>query len=153
MSSTSFETSPPTVLPVSRGENTMHVNEFEGVPVRSKGMKTEDDPRKMIEESTEKQWGRIEEKFKGLGGKQTYFKGVDKVALVIDLVLPANFKVPDFENFDGTKSPENHVNTYVRQMQPYCTDNMLMHYLQRSLSGSAFKWYNILDPGQIKTWD
>ncbi|OMO50172.1 reverse transcriptase [Corchorus capsularis] len=115
--------------------------------------KAEDDLRKLIEESTEKLWGRIEEKFKGIGGQQTYFKGVDKVALVTDLVLPAKFKVPEFEKFDGTKSPEDHVNTYVRQMQPYCSDDMLMHHFQRSLAGSSFKWYNRIDPSQVKTWN
>ncbi|OMP02690.1 Retrotransposon gag protein [Corchorus capsularis] len=81
MSSATFETSPPTVLPPSQGANTVHVSGFEGVPVVSTGVKAEHDPRKMIEESTQQLWSRMEEKLKGLMGNQTYFKGVDKRSL------------------------------------------------------------------------
>ncbi|OMP12618.1 hypothetical protein COLO4_02952, partial [Corchorus olitorius] len=80
---------PSTAQPQQRqGANQMHVNDLAetlgGFPER----KIESDPKKMIEETTQKLWDRMEEKLKGLSGTQKYFKGVDKVSLVTDLVLP-----------------------------------------------------------------
>ncbi|OMO51315.1 Retrotransposon gag protein [Corchorus olitorius] len=131
----------------------MHINDLAKTLGGFLERKIKEVPKKMIEETTQKLWDRMEEKLKGLSGNLKYFKGVDKVSLVTDLVLPPKFKALEFEKFDGTTSPEEHVNTYVRQMQPYSTEDMLIHYFQRSISGLSFKWYNRLDPNQIKTWN
>ena len=39
-----------------------------------------------------------------------------ELCLVPDLVIPPNFKIPKFENYDGPKCHENHLATYYNKM-------------------------------------
>ena len=76
-----------------------------------------------------------------------------KMSLVPDLVLPPKFKVPTFDKYDGTKCPSTHLYMYCKKMTGYTSnDKLLVHCFQDNLSGSATRWYNLLNRDQIKSW-
>ena len=76
-----------------------------------------------------------------------------KMSLVLDLVLPPKFKVPTFDKYNGTKCPSTHLYMYCRKMTRHTSnDKLLIYCFQKSLSGSATRWYNFLDRDQIKLW-
>ncbi|OMO62254.1 hypothetical protein CCACVL1_22930 [Corchorus capsularis] len=115
-----------------------------------------EDARKMVMEENQKLRSMMEERFKSIEGGKGYFGRMDmtKIALVSDLVIPPKFKVPEFEKFNGSKCPREHVTTYVGKMQPLTSDEkMFIHYFQDSLTGAASTWYNQLDGTRIHSWD
>ena len=76
-----------------------------------------------------------------------------KMSLAPDLVLPPKFKVPTFDKNDGTECPSTHLYMYYKKMTGYTSnDKLLIHCFQDSLSGSATRWYNLLNWDQIKSW-
>ena len=76
-----------------------------------------------------------------------------KMSLVPDLVLPPKFKVPTFDKYDGTKCSSTHLYMYCRKMTGHTSnDKLLIHCFQDSLSGSAIRWYNLLNRDQVKSW-
>ncbi|XP_016730969.1 uncharacterized protein [Gossypium hirsutum] len=75
------------------------------------------------------------------------------LSLAPDLVLPPKFKTPEFEKYNGTSCPEAHIMMFCRRMIWYVNnDQLLIHYFQDSLIGSAAKWYNQLSHAQISSW-
>ncbi|KAL4303270.1 hypothetical protein GQ457_10G008440 [Hibiscus cannabinus] len=96
----------------------------------------------------------LEERIKGMKGTDA-FAGTDmmELSLVPDLILPQNFKVPEFEKFDGTSSPTTHLTMFCRKMTGYGNDDkLLIHCFQDSLTGSTMRWYNQLSRSQVSTW-
>ncbi|EOX99283.1 Uncharacterized protein TCM_007907 [Theobroma cacao] len=76
-----------------------------------------------------------------------------ELCLVPDVLIPAKFKVPKFEKYDGTKCPMAHITMYCRKMAAQSHDDkLLIHFFQDSLTGSAARWYVQLDRNRIKTW-
>ncbi|EOY05656.1 Gag-pro-like protein [Theobroma cacao] len=76
-----------------------------------------------------------------------------KLCLVPDVLIPAKFKVPEFEKYDGTKCPMTHITMYCRKMAAQSHDDkLLIHFFQDSLTGSAARWYVQLNRNRIKTW-
>ncbi|KAL4332892.1 hypothetical protein GQ457_07G009110 [Hibiscus cannabinus] len=96
----------------------------------------------------------LEERIKAMEGTDA-FAGTDlmELSLVPDLILPQNFKVPEFEKFDGTSCPTAHLTMFCRKMTGYGNDDkLLIHCFQDSLTGSAMRWYNQLSRSQVGTW-
>ncbi|OMO55706.1 Retrotransposon gag protein [Corchorus olitorius] len=59
----------------------------------------------------------------------------------------------DFEKYDGTKNPRDHVLSFQNKMAPFFTDDkFLMYSFMFSLTGSAITWYNQLDLRNIESW-
>lgn len=84
----------------------------------------------------------IEEKLKAM--ESTDALGLDAVhmCLVSDVVIPAKFKVHDFEKYKGNTGPRTHIRAYCRKMAAYSSDDRLfMHFFQDSLSGASLDWY------------
>ncbi|XP_017647761.1 uncharacterized protein LOC108487938 [Gossypium arboreum] len=79
------------------------------------------DSQKQLEERC--RW--LEEKFKAMESAD-HHQGIDAkdLSLVLDLVLPPKFKMPEFEKYNGTNS----------------------------LVGAASKWYNQLSRAKINSW-
>ncbi|WRX16229.1 Retrotransposon gag domain - like 10 [Theobroma cacao] len=76
-----------------------------------------------------------------------------ELCLVPDVLIPAKFKVPEFEKYDGTKCPMAHITMYCRKMAAqFHDDKLLIHFFQDSLTGSTARWYVQLDRDRIKTW-
>ncbi|WRX10955.1 Retrotransposon gag domain - like 10 [Theobroma cacao] len=76
-----------------------------------------------------------------------------ELCLVLDVLIPAKFKVPKFEKYDGTNCPMAHITMYCRKIVAQSHDDkLLIHFFQDSLTGSAARWYVQLDRNRIKTW-
>ncbi|OMO53227.1 hypothetical protein COLO4_36804 [Corchorus olitorius] len=51
--------------------------------------------------------------------------------------------MPEFEKYDGTKNPRDHILSFQNKMAPFSTDDkFLMYNFMFSLTGSAITWYN-----------
>ncbi|XP_052482976.1 uncharacterized protein LOC128036137 [Gossypium raimondii] len=95
----------------------------------------------------------LEEKFRAMENTD-YRCGVDAkdLSLVPDLVLPPKFKMPKFEKYNGTSCPEAHITMFCQRMMAYVNnDQLLIHYFQDSLIGSAAKWYNQLSRTKVSS--
>ena len=76
-----------------------------------------------------------------------------ELCLVPDLVIPPNFRMPKFEQYDGTKCPENHLATYCNKMAGHNrNEDLLIYVFYESLTGAASRWYMGLKKDQIHTW-
>lgn len=52
-----------------------------------------------------------------------------KMCLVPGVVIPAKFKVPDFEKYKGASDPRMHIRAYCRKTVAYSyNDRFLMHF-------------------------
>ena len=71
----------------------------------------------------------LEERLKAVEGSDVYgIVDARTMSLVPDLVLPAKFKVPTFDKYDGTKCPSTHLYMYCRKMTGYTNnDRLLIH--------------------------
>ena len=64
-----------------------------------------------------------------------------EMGLVLDVVIPPKFKVPDFEKYKGLTYPRNHLRMYCRKMHAHAHDQkLMMYYFQDSLSGESSDW-------------
>ena len=96
----------------------------------------------------------LDEKLKKIEGVND-LESVDlrELCLVLDLVIPLNFKMSKFEKYNGTKCPENHLATYCNKMAGHArNENLLIHVFFDSLAGAAAQWYMGLKKDQIHTW-
>jgi hypothetical protein len=70
-------------------------------------------------------------------GNATSTKARD-LCLVSRFEIPKKFKEPEFDKYNGTSCPHNHVIRYVRKMANYADNNALMiHCFQDSLADDA----------------
>ncbi|OMO61424.1 Retrotransposon gag protein [Corchorus capsularis] len=142
-----FKPRPPTDTSFISDPNTMAIKPTES-PVTEKSKKDTSEDSKHL-------FNVLEERIKGLEGPYGYYDVMDasELSLVSGLVVPEKFKVPEFEKFDGTKNPQNHLRSYARKMHPHTQDDkLLIHCFQFSLTDSASVWYNQLEPNKINSW-
>ncbi|KAE8675697.1 putative RNA-directed DNA polymerase (Reverse transcriptase), Ribonuclease H [Hibiscus syriacus] len=107
-------------------------------------------------------YSQYEERFKWMDEAIRNMKCVDtfhkelearELSLVPDLVIPHDFKMPDFEKYDGTSCPLIHLRMFCRKMEGYLSsDDLLIHSFHDSLVGPTVVWYNQLTQEQIKRW-
>jgi len=91
---------------------------------------------------------------RALSGKEAPKKDVYDLCLASNVQIPHKFKLPDFEKYEGTSCPKDHLTMYVRKMSMYANDHqVLIHYFQDSLTGTALKWYMNLDRVEIRTFN
>ncbi|XP_019232715.1 PREDICTED: uncharacterized protein LOC109213380, partial [Nicotiana attenuata] len=76
------------------------------------------------------------------------------LCLFPDVQLPAGFKMPKFDLYDGHGDPVAHLRCFCSKMRGAGgKDEFLMAYFSQSLSGSALEWYTRQDHGRWYTWD
>ncbi|XP_059311487.1 uncharacterized protein LOC132063073 [Lycium ferocissimum] len=76
------------------------------------------------------------------------------LCLFPDIQLPAGFKMPKFELYNGHGDPVAHLRGYCSKMRGAGGKNeLLMAYFSQSLSGSASEWYTRQDASKWYTWD
>ena len=69
------------------------------------------------------------------------------------LPLPAKFRMPQIETFDGTKDPMDHLNTYKNQMELHgYQDPVRCRAFAITLKGPALAWFNRLPPSSISSF-
>lgn len=75
-----------------------------------------------------------------------------EMCLVSCVIIPAKFKVLDFEKYKENSDPMTHIRAYCRKMAAYSGDDrLLMHFFQNSLSGVSLDWYMQLQGTHIPT--
>ncbi|EOY21228.1 Gag-pro-like protein [Theobroma cacao] len=104
-------------------------------------------------EKDQKKYDLLEERLRAIEGVDRFgTMDATELCLVPDVLIPAKFKVPKFEKYDGTKCPMAHITMYCRKMAAQSHDDkLLIHFFQDSLTGSAARWYVQLDRNRIKT--
>ncbi|KAL0533815.1 hypothetical protein IC582_028086 [Cucumis melo] len=76
-----------------------------------------------------------------------------QLCLVPGLIIPAKFKVPEFDKYDGSTCPRSHLIMYYRKMATHINnDKLLVHCFQDSLTDPASRWYIQLDNAHIHVW-
>ena len=74
-------------------------------------------------------------------------------AEVLHFPLPAKFRMPQVEAFDGTRDPVDHLNTYKNQMELHgYQDPMRCRAFAITLKGPALAWFNRLPPSSISSF-
>ena len=74
-------------------------------------------------------------------------------AEVLRYPLPAKFRMPQVEAFDGVKDPVNHLNTYKNQMELHgYQDPVRCRAFATTLKGPAMAWFNRIPPSTISSF-
>ena len=74
-------------------------------------------------------------------------------AEVLRYPLPAKFRMPKVEAFDGVKDPVDHLNTYKNQMELHgYQDPVRCRDFATTLKGPALTWFNRIPPSSISSF-
>ena len=128
----------------------------------------DDEPTPPQQGIGERSW---EQRFKGIQQELSHMKEVIKgrapnsmdtmvqqtessfTAEVLHFPLPAKFRMPQMEAFDGTKDPVDHHNTYKNQMELHgYQDPVQCRAFAITLKGSALAWFNRLPPSSVSSF-
>ena len=72
---------------------------------------------------------------------------------VLRYPLPAKFRMPQVETFDGVKDPVDHLNTYKNQMELHgYQDPIRCRAFTTTLKGPALAWFNRIPPSSISSF-
>ena len=72
---------------------------------------------------------------------------------VLNYPLPAKFRMPQIEAFDGVKDPIDHLNTYKNQMELHgYQDPVRCRAFATTLKGPAMAWFNRIPPSTIPSF-
>ena len=96
----------------------------------------------------------LEERLRAVEGNNSIHPVIAaEVCLVPNIVVPKEFRVPDFVKYTGLECPYTHLRSYYNKMTEMIhNDKMLIYFFQDSLTGSALSWYMRLDNMRIKAW-
>jgi len=95
----------------------------------------------------------LEERLRAVEGDSYGIKKATELCLVLDVVIPSKFKVPEFDKYKGTSCPKSHLTMYCRKMASHaCDDKLLIHFFQDSLTGATLNWYMHLERSRICYW-
>ncbi|XP_070002937.1 uncharacterized protein [Nicotiana sylvestris] len=112
------------------------------IPTETEKLPKNPEPEEMIRKVKS-----LEQSFRdmrGLGGQvRVAYKDL---CLLPDVQLPAGFKMPKFDLYDGHGDPVAHLRGFCSKMRGAGgRDELLMAYFSQSLSGSALEWYTRQD--------
>ncbi|XP_050875022.1 uncharacterized protein LOC127078624 [Lathyrus oleraceus] len=106
---------------------------------------SQDDAFSSATNKVERKVKAIEEKLKAMGSTDIFGLDAAEMCLVPRVIIPAKFKVSDFEKYKGNSDPRTHIRAYCRKMAAYSSDDkLLMHFFQDSLSGASLDWWREL---------
>ena len=72
---------------------------------------------------------------------------------VLRYPLPAKFRMPQVETFDGAKDPVDNLNTYKNQMELHgYQDPIRCRAFATTLKGPAMAWFNRIPPSSISSF-
>jgi len=100
-------------------------------------------------------------KFIALEQRMRAFEGIHlydpikaaEMCLVPNVVIPKNFRVPEFVKYTGTQCPITHLKSYCNKMAEVVdNEKLLIHFFQDSLGDVSLTWYMRLDNTKVKKW-
>jgi len=100
-------------------------------------------------------------KFIALEQRMSAFEGIHlndpikaaEMCLVPNVVIPKNFRVPEFVKYTGTQCPITHLKSYCNKMAEVVdNEKLLIHFFQDNLSDVSLTWYMRLDNTKVKKW-
>ncbi|KAA0051062.1 Gag-pro-like protein [Cucumis melo var. makuwa] len=96
----------------------------------------------------------LEERSRAIEGTNVYGNiDATQLCLVPGLIIPAKFKVPEFNKYDGLSCPRSRLIMYYRKMVAHINnDKLLVHCFQDSLTSRPSRWYIQLDNAHINVW-
>ena len=154
---------PPLVVPISpvtQVEANLGMLFTQSLPIQSSDELKEQEQNKVefmmqLENTkTQQKVNLIEERLKAIEGNSS-IKGMHAIelSLVLHVVIPHKFKMPDFMKYSRSSCPRAYMTMFCRKMVRHTGNNkMLIHYFEESLTGSITRWYMKLDRGQIHMW-
>ena len=87
---------------------------------------------------------------------ETFLKpgfNVATMCLVLGVVIPPKFKVPEFDKYKGVICPETHLRSYCRKMVAYArNESLLKYFFEDSLAAAPLEWYMQLEKTHVSTW-
>jgi hypothetical protein len=109
---------------------------------------------KVVKEDDLNKFIALEQRMRAFEGIHLYdpIKAVE-MCLVPNVVIPKNFRVPEFVKYTGTQCPITHLKAYCNKMAEVVdNEKLLIHFFQDSLSNVALTWYMRLDNTKVKKW-
>ncbi|CAL5205186.1 unnamed protein product [Lathyrus oleraceus] len=95
----------------------------------------------------------LEKRLKAIKGQDTLELNALDMCLVPDLVIPAKFKAPEFEKYEGDGCPKHHLVMFCRKMTYHAhNDKLMIHCFQDSLTGASLSWYMKLERNRVQSW-
>ncbi|XP_050919481.1 uncharacterized protein LOC127137028 [Lathyrus oleraceus] len=95
----------------------------------------------------------LEKRLKAIEGQDTVELNALNTCLVPGLVIPAKFKVLEFEKYKGDSCPKHHLVIFCRKMTSYAhNDKLMIHYFKDNLTGASMNWYMKLERNHIQSW-
>ncbi|XP_019447336.1 PREDICTED: uncharacterized protein LOC109350566 [Lupinus angustifolius] len=97
---------------------------------------------------------KIEEQLKTIRGADAHGSlRIEELCHATNVVIPKDFKVPDFSKYDESGNPRFHLVSYATKMAMWSKeDEFLICFFHESLTGPALEWYLELDLGRISKW-
>ena len=98
-------------------------------------------------DDTQQKVSLIEERLKAIEGHSSIkcMNGIE-LSLVLDVIIPHKFKIPDFIKYNGSTFLKAHMMMFCQKMVDQTgNDKLLIHCFQESLTGSVARWYMKLD--------
>ncbi|XP_050909121.1 uncharacterized protein LOC127122889 [Lathyrus oleraceus] len=93
----------------------------------------------------------VEKRLREMEGDQVFGVGAREMCLVYGLVIPAKFKTPNFDRYEGATCPKSHVIVYYRKMAAHMdNDKLMIHCFQDRLKGASSKWYLTLYQTRVR---
>ena len=107
--------------------------------------------------SLQQELGRVKEVVKGRAPDtmDTLVQQTESpfTAEVLRYPLPAKFRMPQVETFDGVKDPVDHLNTYKNQMELHGYQGPVRcRAFATTLKGPALAWFNRIPPSTISSF-
>ncbi|XP_050909745.1 uncharacterized protein LOC127123583 [Lathyrus oleraceus] len=79
-------------------------------------------------------------------GDQIFGVATREMCLMSGLVIPAKFKTPNIDQYEGATCPKINLIMYYRKMAAHMdNDKLMIHYFLDSLKSASSKWYLTLD--------
>ncbi|XP_077252356.1 uncharacterized protein LOC143891701 [Tasmannia lanceolata] len=107
---------------------------------------------KKFEREMSKKFGKLAQEMEHMKVQGPKIFDVSKLMMSSAVVLPHNFKVPEYDKYDRTGCPRNHIRWFIILSQQYGLNHEQMaHLFPISLVGIAKKWFLRLKPDEVRT--
>ena len=96
----------------------------------------------------------LEERLRAIKGNDWFdLMRVAEVCLVLNIVVPKDFRILEFIKYTGLECPNTHLRSYYNKMAEVIRDDkLIIYFFQDSLAGSALSWYMRLESVRIRSW-